>query len=138
MKPRLTQVEQRRQDADATKQKICTVLGWTEDQYAFYQYNTGLAYIAVYMDTDEAGADNLGRSRMFWNWWKNHWTSRDDTFLSYNIKPALSTNHLEELYFNMHDAATLAAAIYPSGVIMKESVTEIINQLFNPEMKHHD
>lgn len=125
----MSHIEARKQQALDGMQVIMRLLNWNEQQYCDYLYDCGVEYLRYLMPDDADGITNMERSGIFWKWWKNHWASRDAAFIEW----FQCSEDLEDLYYNANDARTLAAAIYPTGVIMKESCREIINSLFNPK-----
>jgi hypothetical protein len=117
----------------SVKQQVCALVRWTEEQYAWYLLETGLEYLQ-HRFADPSIIGKLEASVYYWNWFKNHWMNRDKAFVeTYEYAPADDEEEPELVYRERNNARTLAAAIYPSGVIMKESCKEIIKELFNAE-----
>lgn len=111
------------------KARICLFVGWSDLEYAEHQYNTGLEYLRLYIPNDPAGADTLIRSRIFWQWWKNHWSFRDAYFIR-----SIAEKDQEErrnIYIMLHSPVRLASAIYPGRVILDNSYAEMIGRLFD-------
>jgi hypothetical protein len=121
----------RKEEADQLRATICTLLNWQEDEYNVYQYETGLDYLKWYLPNDSEGADMLSRSKIFWNWFRNHWSNRDNGFIRSSLDWPATSEDLELLYKELNDARTLACAIYPNGIIMQESARAIILDMFN-------
>lgn len=113
------------------KQKITQLLGWTEMEYSECIYQTGLDYLQTYIPGDAHGITALERSRIFWNWWKNHWQQRDEQFLA-NICPA-NYPSAHKLYVWWHDPKRLAKRIYPNAVVLHDSYAQMIDE-FNKEV----
>lgn len=118
---------------DEIKARVCDLLDWDEMQYATYQMQAGQEYLRHYIPADPDGQDMLIHSRTFWNWWKNHWTARDRAFLGGNVADISLRTRLQ-LYADLHDAASLAGAIYPNGVVLEMSYSEMIQSLFDNEI----
>ena len=128
--PTATHINSRITEAAAYKQSICILLEWSKEEYTTYQYETGLAYLRHYLPNDAEGARMLEGSKIFWNWFKNHWANRDNGFIRSCIDYDDCVDNYRLLYEELNDARTLACAIYPSGVVMKESARAIIRDLF--------
>lgn len=88
----LTATETAIAKAGTVKEQVCKILHWSELEYANYQYEQGLAYLQAYIPRDPQGIQELESSRIFWNWWKNQWVIRDETFLQTNCYNARSAH----------------------------------------------
>lgn len=115
------------------KARICHILQWDDLRYYNYQFETGIAYLEYYIPTDPEGQAMLIRSSTFWKWWKNHWHQRDGEFIDRSLTIS-SMDILRDMYAEMNDASTLAKAIYPNGVVLEMSYSEMIQQLFDREI----
>jgi hypothetical protein len=113
--------------------KVCRELKWTDEDYSRYQYETGIAYLTHYLNHDEYSIQAMERHRIFWNWWKNHWTNRDEKFMEQVVNTTFSVNTQRELYNDMHDAETLARCIYPNGVVLNETYADMVTELVKHE-----
>jgi hypothetical protein len=113
----------------AIQECIMHILKWDEQRYADQVYNCGITYLHHYIgEESEAIISEISRSKTFWNWWKHHWKKRDEEFVDMVIAASADDNwHL--LYYEKHDARTLANAIYPSGVVLEESYDSMMQQL---------
>lgn len=111
---------------------ITTALEWTEQEYANFQFETGIAYLEHYIPTDRSGINMLSRSRIFWNWWKNHWNQRDAQFLSLFTPEFSHPKILSKVYYSFHDVLTLMNEIYPSAAILSDSYAVMIDDF------HHE
>jgi hypothetical protein len=117
------------------QKKVRTALRWSEEQYADFMYNCGLAYLQFYIGNEpQEVLSHIRKSKTFWNWWKLHWQKRDEEFFQKWKEEVIDGNcnaGLEwlEIYFEYHDPKTLAAEIYPSGVVLGESYATMIDQL---------
>lgn len=125
-----THIAQRKEQALSQQQQVQRLLFWSEEQYAWFQYETGLAYLKFYIRF-EYGRKQLEERKTFWNWWKNHWNNRDAQFLGLQFLQELSVAERIDIYTDMHDARTLAAEIYPNGVVLGDSYKQMIQQLID-------
>ena len=126
-----THIAKRKQKAQALKQGIEQLLGWSQFEYGNFQYECGLAYLRHYITHDQWGQDMLQRSRLFWNWWKNQWAFRDEAFLAEHAE-GLNKVRMETritMYKYVHDAAMLASEIYPNRTVLDESYCMMIDEL---------
>ena len=114
---------------DTIKQRICKLLGMTEEQYARHQYDTGLAYLQLYLHGTEPATRELEGNRIFWNWWKNLWALRDLRFL----QDQHQGNHWA-IWLNSHDAAMLAAERTAPARLMGSSYAVMIGKLIKAEV----
>lgn len=112
---------------------ICLILNWSIEEYTEMQYETGISYLACYIPGDQAGADMLIRSKIFWSWWCNHWAGRDRAFYESGVEGlTLQERHL--IYMAVHDPQVLASSIYPGRIILDTSYGEMIGRLFDSEI----
>lgn len=119
---------------DVLKDRICDMLLWSDLEYCEAIFETGIAYLGYYIPADPEDQEMLIRTKTFWKWWKNHWRQRDEAFL---LK-ARSVKKIETrrmLYADMHNALMLARAIYPTGVVLEMSYSEMIQNLIDQEIK---
>lgn len=93
-----TLIQKQQQKATTLKQRVCELLQWSEEEYANFQYEMGLQYLQVYVPGDPQGAEQLTHSKIYWNWWKNAWSARDEQFVN-DAKPHWVV--LEESYKSM-------------------------------------
>lgn len=117
------------------QQQIETLLKWDDLYYSKFILEGGISYLHFYIK-DEGGEiiDHIRRSKIFWNWWKLHWAARDKEFIETNVD-VLDYRIARQIYNSVHDPATLAAQIYPSGVVLGESYASMIDQM-NKEVFH--
>lgn len=134
----------RTEGATRLKYAVAKRLRWSEMDFAQYQYEQGIAYLRAYLTTsppnplsgregEEWSISLIERSRIFWSWWKNHWTNRDQAFIDFTNNTAYNIDTLREIYYEMHDANVLAKCIYPNGVILSESYAEMVTELVATE-----
>jgi len=117
------------------KAQVCRILKWTELQYAEFQQETGIKYLRLYIPDDQAGADMLIRSRIYWQWWINHWQYRDASFLLATVE-TLPVEDRRFLYKAVHEPEDLLSKFYPGKVVLDESYAEMIGRLFDAEIQH--
>jgi hypothetical protein len=111
------------------QKKVMAVMGWNETEYANYIMECGYAYLRHYIPNEtEAMIQCITHSRIFWNWWKLEWHARDTAFASHYYK-LIKIDCAKEIYHNEHDPRTLAACIYPNGVVLEESYAIMIGKL---------
>lgn len=108
-------------------QRIIQMLRWTELEYATFINETGLQYLEAYIPGDRAGIDALNRSRIFWNWWKNHWAIRDKQFLDRVDFLGDKTGRIDHLYFAFHEVNMLLCTVFPNAIILEESYAIMID-----------
>ncbi len=116
----------------AVEASITKLLRWDEMHYKTFQYESGLNYLEEYLK-DEYSERIVSRCSSFWKWWRNHWTQRDYVFMEFEANTTYDLETLREFYRDMHDAKTLAMAIYPNGVIMNESYAVMVTELVEQE-----
>lgn len=118
---------------NSVKQQVLRALGWDIEMYAYFQYETGLEYLTRYIKNDPSGIDMLERSRIFWNWWKNHWLQRDSQFLR-ECTGDVNRKRIVQMYKTKHSVDHLIGEIYPSAVILDNDYCSMIGQV-NDEIK---
>lgn len=128
----LTQVESRRLTLEALKKAVMELLNWDEMQYCNFQYNQGLKYLDAYIQDD---AFRIERSRVFWNWWKNHWALRDETILNSHLL-TICVQGRREVYRDLNDGAKLASEVHPNKVVLEQSYSEMITELVKEELSN--
>lgn len=65
------------------KGRIIQVLHHDLERYTTLQYVRGVLYLKIIIEDRNLTAQ-MERSKIFWDWWKLHWSYRDKTFLSDN------------------------------------------------------
>lgn len=131
---KLTHVQQRQKAATSLKQKICLMLNWSEVAYAQFQYETGLEYLMLYTLDDQLAIAQLECSKIFWNWWKNSWANRDETFL-HNLT-VFKCYDKEKMYRKLHDALALAEEMTPDAIVLGESYKVMIGEVIKKEVSN--
>lgn len=114
------------------KTAIMKSLGWDELEYAEFQYEQGLIYLDTYLKGMIGPMDALLRSRIFWNWWKNHWAIRERCFL---MAEDLTLSQRRNIYKGMHDGRMLASDIRPNSVVLEESYSEMMHKVVKQEVR---
>lgn len=112
------------------------LLEWNEEQYCWYKYRQGLEYLRVYLFGDAHAISIIERSPVFWGWWKNHFTIREEEYLQH-------TQELENMpiskraaaYVKLHDAKMLAEEMNPTSQMLGDSYATMIQQLIKLQKK---
>ena len=119
-------------EMQSTKARIMALLNWSEVDYGNFQYETGLSYLRFYIPDDIEGIDMLTRSRIFWNWWKNHWLQRDAGFISYKRSlTECKTRTLIKIYQAVHCPQALAGELRPHAIVLTETYSVMIGKLID-------
>ncbi len=98
------------------QEQILLRLGWTEQQYFQFQYETGLKYLEYYLFADPAGQRLLEGQQLFWNWWKKMWEAREQTLLT-ELGEEVETGLFTDVFNYVHDPLELSCEIKPSKII---------------------
>lgn len=115
--------------ANQVRRQVCTLLGWTYDQYAEFIYERGIAYLHWYLPALEEQRNKLERSKLYWNWWKNSWMLRDEVF-AYNLTVfPLKLANMERIYRETHNSRELLL----EGLQPPKCVTQYL--FFEPKLK---
>jgi len=126
----------RKKRADSMKRAVCELLECHEDLYNEYVFNSGLDYLKAYLNRDEYGIKLLQESPIFWAWWKNHFTNRDENFLLlHKNKPIVNLEIRRQLYEQYNNGKKLARDIHPNSVVLHESYATMITELVEEETK---
>lgn len=132
---KFSMVEVHKAKAERCMRRVLYLLGWDEERYCWYKYMCGLRYLDAYLKGDADGKNLLEHSRIFWNWWKLHWTLREESYLEDAErldKVKLVTR--KKVFFEVHNPFTLAADFHPNSTVLTESYAEMIGEL-NKELK---
>ncbi len=96
------------------QKSVTELLCWTEDAYSVNLYQTGLAYLEAYFQSDLFAIKILEERKEFWNWWKMRWSSRDEIFIELCEEHPMSQKERTEIYTDMtHNPVVLASEICP-------------------------
>lgn len=129
MLQKITHIESRRVAAKASKERIMRLLEWSELQYCEFQYRMGLEYLQEYIPDDPDGIAWLERHRVFWAWWRNQWTLRDESYLDSKIA-TVGIRHRRNIYTELHNPRALAMGITPPAVVLDDSYAQMIQETF--------
>lgn len=132
----MTQIEQRKQQADMLKQEVCRLLEWDELQYGEFQYKIGCQYLQHFISIDPVAIDTLTRNKLYWNWWKNQWHDRDFGYLTnpWLYHPDVPVEDKLCIYRFYHDAEVLSLEISPNGIILGSAYSKMIGDLIKTEV----
>ncbi len=83
------------------KNAIIEVLHHDLERYTTLQYVRGLLYLKIIIEDRELTA-HMERSKIFWDWWKLHWSYRDRAFLSDDVGKLGLTERIM-LYSELHN-----------------------------------
>lgn len=132
----ITRKETQPERAERLKAAICEILKCTPGQYAEFQYQSGLRYLKAYLPGDEEAGEMLSASKVFWAWWRNHWTNRDEMFLCLHQEiPVRKREIILQLYLQYNSGRMLADCIHPNSVVLNESYAAMITQLVDTETR---
>jgi hypothetical protein len=115
------------------QQRVMKILGWDELTYCNYVYEQGIAFLYSYLDKDGAYARILEEHHIFWNWWKNQWSIRDEDFI-YSHNNLLKA-HIEPLYYYkmMNGGRNLLSPHNKYNAVLERSYGGMINALIKYE-----
>jgi hypothetical protein len=102
--PTATIVEQYKTAATSLKQRVCTVLEITEEEYAYRQYMQGLSYLHWYLPNHPQCRRVLEGNKLYWNWWKLMWNARDEVFLENLERFEMDMEIKQRLWQELHAA----------------------------------
>lgn len=115
------------------KPRVIKILRFDDMDHSKFQYQQGIAYLKAYLNNDTYSVEVMERSRLYWNWWKSHWANRDQAFIEFVNNTAYDLETRREIYRDMHCGKTLAASIYPNGIVMNESYAVMVTELVEKE-----
>lgn len=95
-----TNVELRQNEASRLKCLIIVIMEITELQYCEYQFEQGLAYLNLLAPHDNG---QLRYSKLFWQWFKNHWSLTDEIYVQAMRHRKFSVKAKRRLYESMHN-----------------------------------
>lgn len=121
---------------NSIQREVRKTLNWDKQQWTSYQYESGLWYLEKLMPEYPQVARQISASPIFWNWWKAHWEDRDKQYLE-QIELAADDKIIDPVaeYQELHDARTLAAAIYLSGQVLMDSYAAMIGKITDQQLK---
>ena len=124
-------IQSRRDAAIRCEHHVMDLLDWSLEDYTWFKYQTGLRYLKLYTANNQA-IYKLERSRIFWNWWKNHWTIREEEWLlGFGKLQTISPRIRLQDYRAMHNAGGLAQEIFPNAKVLGESYAEMMQEVID-------
>lgn len=79
---RVSLIEQTRIMNESQISTVCTILGWTDQQYCDYQFEQYEQFLLImFKDSDVAFANKVKYSPLFRGLWNNEWIQRNEEFL---------------------------------------------------------
>ena len=114
-----TYIQQRQDYAASIKAKMCLLLRWDEMQFAEYQYANGIAYLMWFLPCDEYAREQLLRSRLYWNWFKNIWTTNDAVMIEDPLFLAMDMSNRLKDYEWLHCPRALVQDRKPNAVVLQ-------------------
>jgi hypothetical protein len=115
------------------QQQILKLLKWDEQKLMQMVYDNAIHYLNEFISDYPQVIAEISRSKTFWNWWTNHWDDRDKEFLEQCEGYSDDVNNRIELYLNLHDPATLSAALYLNGQVLEETFVNVINGIVHEQ-----
>lgn len=122
-------------DKTSINSLVLDILGWTEEQYCEYQFESGMKQIATILSNEE-DARTLSYNKEFWTVFKQNWNNQDDDFIlslrvnmidAIMLKGFQCPKEVTDMYKNFHgDVAFYSLPVY---------VQKIINQHLYREQK---
>lgn len=119
-------IEQLLSEPKTIEERICNVLAITKDEYSWYIYENGLAYLDNYLKGNEHLKKYYERSKLFWAWFRNMFYEMDAV--------VVSSFHFGELksaraiYDAVHNASDVAKERTPPRCVQKEIQNMIKNE----------
>lgn len=120
--------------------KITYFTGISADEQSQMIYEAGLMYLQLatksslpYLYGEEV-ADEISRSKTFWNWWKMHWGYRNMAFVEdmqlaedrqRNVSAALAA----QIYRQLHDPVQLIGGLTMNGIVLEDSYARMIGEI---------
>jgi hypothetical protein len=122
-KERISQAEAQRALAIVMQAAVLALLDWGDRYYSGFMYRRGLDYLSRRYNVRDA--DLLSRSALFWKWWKNQWTLRNEGFIHQSKStPAFGVTALRSDYLQLNRPDTLANEIFPNDKALKEMLKQ--------------
>lgn len=125
-----TGIQHRRDSIANIGKQYQELLHWGELYYCYYKYHKGLAYLRKMTGGNHLAFDTMERSRIYWNWWKNHWSLRESEAMQVigmldDIKNRVAT------YKALHNVEALTWENDYYGSIMESSYAGMIGILYD-------
>ena len=115
-----TYAEAYQEAADRLKRRVCSLLQWSDMEFAEFQYKTGIAYLHWYLPCDDYGRNQLERSKLYWNWFKMQWSEHDMLFVEQEGIKDISPRICFGMYEHLHCPRALAIDVKPNSVVLAE------------------
>lgn len=132
----MTHAQNRQQAAHRCMNRILPMLEWTELQYCYFMYGEGLKYLQIYLQGDMHAIGIIERSPVFWGWWKNHWTIRDEVYLqSYEEMCQISLYFREAAYKALHNADLLTQEKEYYSIGLGDSYAAMFGKMIDASVK---
>lgn len=137
MKKKLSNAAKRSLIAESLRVDVMTLLNWNSLEYGNFKFEQGLLYLETYLSDynqhiQKEWVSKLSASPVYWSWWKNHWTIRDEQFFNELCTCSTLNSHVYE-YKKIHDGKALASSIQPNRTILEESYPYMISNLILDE-----
>ena len=149
MENKLTNVEMCRLRQELLKNDVMSLLKISELEYNEMIFEQGLRYIESYIRGSINEASNISYevrekmitnyiqmltySKVYWAWFKNHWSLRDLSFLSIYNSLGQNVDSVRMTYTKLNDGKFLASPHNPSKVILERSYCEMVETLLVKE-----
>lgn len=128
-----TDIKSHLDNLKALNGRICKLLEWSEKEYYYHQYKTGVAYLRNYIPNNAFHTDMLIRQGMFWLWWNLHYDNRNATFETAVQMASISKRR--ELYLHIHDPEILATATTGNGRMLNETYAIMIGEIHDQTLR---
>jgi len=133
---RITNVEKRRAEMEVLKAEIQELLNISHFEYCMFQFEQGLIYLKAYTTKD---VHPLYTSRVFWAWWRNQWSDRDQEVIKHiadgegmGLNYPLKTKRA--IYEANNQGDYLITDNYPNKVVMEESYINMLKGFTNDQI----
>ena len=125
-----THLQQRMTTSQRCQKRIMRLLHWDEEQYCWYKYQHGLDYLHELHNGDQYIIAQMECSAIFWSWWKNQWTLREEVYLDEaDMFERIHLDYRLASYDALNNVKELATDIHPNGVVMDESYDSMMQEL---------
>ncbi|MFD2961336.1 MULTISPECIES: hypothetical protein [Olivibacter] len=121
---KLSYIEQIRRVTRTNQERVMSLLGWDDLQYAQYQEEMGYLYLShEYGDTPFI--NELPYTSAFWKWFKNQWAKREQIFLL--AADTMSYRDRLKAYKALHNPESFE--FHPHRKIMEKSYANMISNV---------
>lgn len=101
------------------RNNITALLRISDAKYSQFIYGNGLRYLHYLTDADEKLVNMLEKNTLFWAWWRDWHTVRDEAFLKeFYVWQTTDTIKLYNTYLIYNDALTLLSERKPPKEII--------------------